>query len=104
MKSRKWSKPITGEWASVLQAYIKMQADVVPDCWKKTPDVLKAMGLKYMRGGGRSIMLTDMVQKGILEKKQFRISDISGRRVLPIDHYRIVQKPACSKQKTNSKQ
>jgi len=53
MKSRKWSKPITGEWASALEGYIKMQADVVPPGWKKTPDVLKAMGLKYMRGGGR---------------------------------------------------
>jgi hypothetical protein len=92
MKSRKWSKPIRGEWASALEGYIKMQADVVPPGWKKTPDVLRAMGLKYMRGGGRSIMLTDMVEKGILEKKQFRISDISGRRVLAIDHYRLVSK------------
>jgi len=104
MKDRKWSKPIKGEWASALQSYISMQADVVPEGWKKTPDVLRAMGLKYMRGGSRSIMLIDMVEKGILEKKQFRISDISGRRVMPIDHYRLAQKSACSKQKTNSKQ
>jgi hypothetical protein len=92
MKDRKWAKPIKGEWATALQGYINMQADVVPPGWKKTPDTLRAMGLKYMRGGGRSIMLTDMVEKGILEKKQFRIPDISGRRVLPIDHYRLVKK------------
>ena len=92
MKDKKWSKPIKGEWASALQGYIKMQADVVPPCWKKIPDVLRAMGLKYMHGGSRSTMLSDMVAKGILEKKQFRISDISGRRVIPIDHYRLAKK------------
>jgi hypothetical protein len=92
MKDRKWSKPIKGEWASALQSYIKIQAEVVPPEWKKTPDVLRAMGLKYMRGGSRSIMLTEMVENGILEKKQFRIPDISGRRVLPIDHYRLAHK------------
>jgi len=33
-----------------------------------------------------------MVQKGILEKRRFKVMDISGRRIMPIDHYRLVFK------------
>lgn len=92
MNDRKWSKPIKGEWASALQGYINMQAEVVPPGWKTAPQTLNAMGLKYSRGGSRSIMLSDMVQKGILEKKRFKVMDISGRRIMPIDHYKLVKK------------
>lgn len=104
MNDRKWSKPIKGEWASALQAYISTQAEIVPAGWKTTPETLNAMGLKYLRGGSRSMMLNDMVEKGILEKKRFKILDISGRRILPVDHYCLVKKSPSSKQKTNIKQ
>ena len=92
MKDRKWSKPIKGEWASALQDYISTQAEVVPPGWKTTAQTLNAMGLKYLRGGSRSMMLIDMVEKGILEKKRFKVPDISGRRILPVDHYRLASR------------
>lgn len=38
------------------------------------------------------MMLIDMVEKGILEKKRFKIPDISGRRILPVDHYRLASR------------
>jgi hypothetical protein len=37
-------------------------------------------------------MLTDMVENKILERKQFRVPDLSGRRLMPIDHYRLIAK------------
>lgn len=92
MQDRKWSKPIKGEWASALQTYISTQAEVVPPGWKTTSQTLNAMGLKYLHGGSRSIMLSDMVEKGILEKRRFKVMDISGRRIMPIDHYRLAPK------------
>jgi hypothetical protein len=97
MKDRKWSKPIKGEWASALQAYISTQAESVPPGWKTTPQTLNAMGLKYLRGGSRSMMLNDMVENGILEKRRFKILDISGRRILPVDHYRLAKKSSPTK-------
>lgn len=92
MQDRKWARPIKGEWASALQKYISTQAEVVPDGWKTTAQTLNAMGLKYLRGGSRSTMLNEMVEMGILEKKRFKVLDISGRRILPVDHYFLVSK------------
>jgi len=37
-------------------------------------------------------MLADMCRKGILEMKKFRVIDITGRRIMPINHYRVVKK------------
>jgi hypothetical protein len=92
MKDRKWNKPISGEWASALESYISMQADVVPPGWKRVTETLQAMGLKSIGSGSRSKMLTDMVENKILERKQFRVPDLSGRRLMPIDHYRLISK------------
>jgi hypothetical protein len=92
MRSSKWNKPIRGEWASALESYISMQAEVVPPGWKRVTETLQAMGLKSIGSGSRSKMLLEMIQKGILERKQFRVADSSGRRIMPIDHYRLVSK------------
>ena len=92
MISRKWNKPIRGEWASALESYISMQAEVVPPGWKRVTETLQAMGLKSIGSGSRSKMLLEMIQKGILERKQFRVADSSGRRIMPIDHYRLITK------------
>jgi hypothetical protein len=89
MKDRKWSRPITGEWASALQEYVKVTGEEVPKGWKNTRETLKAMGIKYVASGGRSYLLQQMVLKGILEKKRFRIPDLSGRRLMMMDHYRL---------------
>jgi hypothetical protein len=97
MKSKRWSKPITGEWASALQKYILLQADVVPAGWKKVGETLGAMGLKAVGTGSRSRMLSEMVENGILEKKQFRVTDLSGRRLAKISHYRLAKTPATTK-------
>jgi hypothetical protein len=96
MKDKKWSKPIDGEWASTLQAYIKTMADKVPPEWKTIPEVMESFGLKHTRGGGRHLMLADMCKRGILETKKFRIIDATGRRILAINHYRIAKKPTSS--------
>lgn len=37
-------------------------------------------------------MLNEMVEMGILQKKRFKVLDISGRRILPVDHYFLVSK------------
>ena len=92
MRDRKWNKPIRGEWASALESYISMQAEVVPPGWKRVTETLQAMGLKSIGSGSRSKMLLEMVQKGILDRKQFRVADSSGRRLMPIDHYRLISK------------
>jgi hypothetical protein len=92
MRSRKWNKPIRGEWASALESYISMQAEAVPPGWKRVTETLQAMGLKSIGSGSRSKMLLEMVQKGILDRKQFRVADSSGRRLMPIDHYRLIKK------------
>jgi len=89
MKDRKWSRPITGEWASALQEYVKVTGEEVPKGWKNTRETLKAMGIKYVASGGRSYLLQQMVLKGILEKKRFRVPDLSGRRLMPMDHYKL---------------
>ena len=96
MKDKKWSKPIDGEWASTLQAYIKTMADKVSSEWKTIPEVMESFGLKHTRGGGRHLMLADMCKRGILETKKFRIIDATGRRILAINHYRITKKPTSS--------
>ena len=93
MKDKFWAKPIKGEWASALQKYLVVQSDPVPPGWKRTRETLKAMGLKCLRGGGRSVMLAEMVQNGILEKKRFRVKDLSGRRLVMCDHFRLIGKP-----------
>lgn len=97
MKSRRWNKPISGEWASALQKYILLQADVVPDGWKKVGETLGAMGLKCAGTGSRSKMLAEMVENGILERKQFRVTDLTGRRLVQISHFRLAKKPATTK-------
>jgi hypothetical protein len=101
MRSRKWSKPIEGEWASTLEGYINTLADKVPSEWKTIPEVMECFGLKYTRGGGRHMMLADMCKRRILETRKFKVIDASGRRVLSISHYRIVKKPSASATKTS---
>ena len=100
MKGEKWNKPIKGEWASTLVGYIQTLEDKVPPEWKKVGEVMESFGLTYTRGGGRHLMLADMCRKGILEMRKFRIIDVTGRRIMPINHYRIIKKPiSSSKQK-----
>ena len=103
MNSKKWNKPIEGEWASTLVGYIQALGDKVPPEWKRIGDVMESFGLTYTRGGGRHLMLADMCRKGILEMKKFRIIDVTGRRIMPINHYRIVKKPSASATKTSRK-
>jgi hypothetical protein len=64
---------------------------------------MESFGLTYTRGGGRHIMLADMCRKGILEMKKFRIIDVTGRRIMPINHYRIVKNPSASSKETSRK-
>jgi len=103
MKDKKWNKPIEGEWASTLQGYIITLADKVPSQWKTIPEVMECFGLKYTRGGGRHMMLADMCRKGILETKKFKVLDASGRRILPISHYRLIKKPSACVTKISPK-
>jgi hypothetical protein len=103
MKDRKWNKPINGEWASTLQDYITTMAEPVPPEWKTIPEVMQSFGLKHTRGGGRHLMLADMCKMGILETKKFRVVDATGRRILAINHYRLIKKPNASATKTSRK-
>jgi hypothetical protein len=103
MRGKKWNKPIEGEWASTLVGYIKTLEDKVSPEWKKVGEVMESFGLTYTRGGGRHLMLADMCRKGILEVKKFRIIDVTGRRVMPINHYRIIKKPNASATETSRK-
>ena len=103
MNKKKWNKPIKGEWASTLVGYIKDLEDKVTPEWKTNPEVMDSFGLTYTRGGGRHLMLADMCRKGILEMKKFRVIDITGRRILPINHYRVLQKPSASATETSRK-
>jgi hypothetical protein len=96
MKQRKPNKPIEGKWASTLIGYIQTLEDNVPPEWVKIGEVMENFGLTYTRGGGRHLMLADMCKKGILEVKKFRIVDVTGRRIMPINHYRVVSKPSAS--------
>jgi hypothetical protein len=104
MKREKWNKPIEGEWASTLIGYIKDLEEKVSPEWKKVGEVMESFGLTYTRGGGRHLMLADMCRKGILEMKKFRVIDVTGRRIMPINHYRIVKKPSASVTKTSRKE
>jgi hypothetical protein len=101
MKGKKWNKPIKGEWASTLLGYIRTLEDKVPPEWKKVGEVMENFGLAHTRGGGRHLMLADMCKKGILEVKKFKIVDVTGRRVMPINHYRIIKKPISSSKQKN---
>ena len=92
MRRKKWNKPIEGEWASTLIGYIKDLEDKVSPEWKKVGEVMESFGLTYTRGGGRHLMLADMCRRGILEMKKFRVIDVTGRRIMPINHYRVVKK------------
>jgi hypothetical protein len=92
MSLKKWNKPIKGEWASTLIGYIKDLEDKVSPEWKKVGEVMESFGLTYTRGGGRHLMLADMCRRGILEMKKFRVIDVTGRRIMPINHYRVVKK------------
>jgi hypothetical protein len=103
MNLKKWNKPIKGEWASTLVGYIQTLEEKVSPEWKKVGEVMESFGLTYTRGGGRHVMLADMCRRGILEMKKFRIIDITGRRIMPINHYRIVKKPSASAIKTSRK-
>jgi hypothetical protein len=103
MKDRKWNKPIRGEWASTLQSYLKTLEDEVSPEWKTIEQVMKNFGLMHTRGGGRHLMMADMCRKGILEMKRFRVLDISGRRVMPINHYRVLKGSNASATKTSPK-
>ena len=104
MRGKKWNKPIKGEWASTLVGYIQTLEEKVSPEWKKVGEVMESFGLTYTRGGGRHLMLADMCRKGILEMKKFRIIDVTGRRIMPINHYRIVKKPSASATKTSRKE
>ena len=101
MKDKKWNKPIKGEWASTLVGYIQTLEEKVSPEWKKVGEVMESFGLTYTRGGGRHLMLADMCRKGILEMKKFRIIDVTGRRIMPINHYRIVKKPSVFAKETS---
>ena len=103
MNKKKWNKPIKGEWASTLSGYIKTLEDKVTPEWKTIPEVMESFGLTFTRGGGRHFMLADMCRKGILEMKKFRVIDVTGRRIMPINHYRIVGKPSVSATETSRK-
>ena len=103
MRGKKWNKPIKGEWASTLVGYIQTLEEKVSPEWKKVGEVMESFGLTYTRGGGRHLMLADMCRKGILEMKKFRIIDVTGRRIMPINHYRIVKKPSVSAKETSRK-
>ena len=100
MNKKKWNKPIKGEWASTLVGYIKDLEDKVSPDWKTIPEVMESFGLTYTRGGGRHLMLADMCRKGILEMKKFRVIDITGRRILPINHYRVIKSLPLPRNKT----
>ena len=100
MNKKKWNKPIKGEWASTLVGYIKDLEDKVSPDWKTIPEVMESFGLAYTRGGGRHLMLADMCRKGILEMKKFRVIDITGRRILPINHYRVIKSLPLPRNKT----
>ena len=100
MNKKKWNKPIKGEWASTLVGYIKDLEDKVTPEWKTIPEVMDSFGLTYTRGGGRHLMLADMCRKGILEMKKFRVIDITGRRILPINHYRVIKSLPLPRNKT----
>lgn len=104
MKDKKWSKPIEGEWASTLCGYIKTLQDKVPEEWKTIPQVLESFGLTHTHGGGRHLLLADMVKRGFLECKRFRVIDASGRRVLPLNHYRIVKQPTSFSTKSSQRE
>lgn len=99
MNKKKWNKPIEGEWASTLSGYIKTLEDKVTPEWKTIPEVMESFGLTFTRGGGRHFMLADMCRKGILEMKKFRVIDVTGRRIMPINHYRVVKKLPLSRNK-----
>jgi hypothetical protein len=92
MNRKKWNKPIKGEWASTLVGYLKTLEDKVSPEWKRIEQVMKSFGLVHTRGGGRHLMMADMCRKGIVEMKKFRVIDITGRRIMPINHYRVVKK------------
>jgi hypothetical protein len=96
MRSKKWNKPFKGEWASTLQSYVKNLEEPVGKEWKTTSQVMESFGLQHTRGGGRHLLLADMCKKGLLESKKFRILDSTGRRILPIVHFRLVKKPTSS--------
>jgi hypothetical protein len=57
----------------------------------------------HTRGGGRHLMMADMCRKGILEMKRFRVLDITGRRVMPINHYRVLKGANASATETSRK-
>ena len=91
---RSWTKiGFEGEWAQTLKKYLSKQQDEVPKGWLRSDDALKQMGYRCKHiGGAGNKLLNSMVRDGVLDKKNFRIFDGSGRRVTAITHYKIAKK------------
>ena len=88
--SKGWSKRrFEGEWAKTLQKFLEKQQDEVPSGWIRADEALKKMGYSGNSAGQRNKLLNAMAEAGVLEKKEFRIFDGSGRRISSITHYKI---------------
>ena len=88
-----WNKmKFEGEWAKTLQKYLLKKQDRVPDGWVKSDEALRRMGFSGNSAGQRNKLLNTMAREGFLQKKDFKIFDGTGRRVVPITHYRITGK------------
>jgi len=89
-----WTKiGFEGEWAQTLKKYLAKQQDEVPKGWLRSEDALRKMGYRCKHlGGAGNKLLNAMHRDGILIKKDFRIFDGSGRRVVAITHYKIASK------------
>jgi hypothetical protein len=91
-KGYKWSeKKFVGEWGKALENYIHRKADKVPKGFLTGPQALIKMGLHGAAGGQRTGILKQMVDDGILVRKEFRIVDGSGRRLSSIVHYALAK-------------
>jgi len=88
--SKGWSKKkFVGEWAKTLQNYIAKNQEKVPAGFVRADDALKKMGFSGNSAGQRNKLLNAMAREGWLEKREFKIFDGSGRRLVRITHYKI---------------
>lgn len=85
-----WSKmKFEGAWAKTLQKYLAKKQDIVPAGWLKADEALNKMGYAGNSSGQRNKLLNQMAKDGVLQKKNFRIFDGSGRRISAITHYKL---------------
>ena len=93
-KNKKWTEiGFKGEWAQTLHKFLSKQQDHVPPGWLTTDSALKKMGLSGAACSHRNKLLKRICDAGLMEKKDFRIFDSSGRRISPITHYKLVKSP-----------